>query len=124
MINFMVTKISMRFNALQCASMRFNALLAFLFCFGFNMWSQDCGNDFDLKKLRRDNPQSYQEFMRMEKLTEEYVKRMKGSSNQRLIDPNGLITIPIVIHVLHLGESIGTGTNISDARICLFPNPK
>ena len=26
-------------------------------------------------------------------------------------------TIPIVVHVIHLGEPIGTGTNISDAQI-------
>ncbi|MEM1323065.1 MAG: LamG-like jellyroll fold domain-containing protein [Bacteroidota bacterium] len=26
-------------------------------------------------------------------------------------------TIPVVVHILHLGESVGTGTNISDAQI-------
>jgi hypothetical protein len=29
----------------------------------------------------------------------------------------GIYTIPVVVHVLHLGEAIGTGTNISDAQI-------
>jgi len=28
-----------------------------------------------------------------------------------------LLTVPVVVHVLHLGESVGTGTNISDAQI-------
>lgn len=28
-----------------------------------------------------------------------------------------LLTVPVVVHVLHLGEPVGTGTNISDAQI-------
>ena len=28
-----------------------------------------------------------------------------------------IYTIPVVVHVLHLGESIGTGSNISDSQI-------
>ena len=72
--------------------------------------AQDCGTNFDLKKLKRDNPTAYQEFLRIEKLTEDYVKRMKGTSIERLIDQNGIITVPVVIHVLHLGETIGTAS--------------
>lgn len=29
----------------------------------------------------------------------------------------GVITIPVVVHVIHSGESVGSGTNISDAQI-------
>jgi Pregnancy-associated plasma protein-A len=35
----------------------------------------------------------------------------------RLIDENGTITIPVVIHVIHKNEPLGVGTNISDAQI-------
>lgn len=31
--------------------------------------------------------------------------------------PRSVITIPVVVHVIHNGEPIGTGTNISDAQI-------
>jgi len=31
--------------------------------------------------------------------------------------PRAVITIPVVVHVIHNGEAIGTGTNISDAQI-------
>lgn len=31
--------------------------------------------------------------------------------------PRPIITIPVVVHVIHNGEAIGTGTNISDAQI-------
>jgi Pregnancy-associated plasma protein-A len=97
--------------------MRYSLIFTLIIGFKFIAYSQDCGNDFDLKKLKHENPKAYQEFLRIEKLTEDYVMRMKGASNQRLIDPNGTITIPLVIHVLHLGETVGTGTNLSDNRI-------
>ncbi len=67
--------------------------------------------------MKKDNPAAYQEFLRIEKLTEEYRATLRGSANQRLINENGLITIPVVFHILHLGEAIGTGTNLDDARI-------
>jgi Pregnancy-associated plasma protein-A len=41
---------------------------------------------------------------------------MKNSA-ARLIDENGPITIPVVVHIIHRGESVGTGTNISDAQV-------
>ena len=103
----------------QCASMRFNALLAFLFCFSFTIHSQDCGNNFDLQKLKRENPARYQEFLRIEKITEAYRAKLAGSAGQRLIDQNGIITVPVVFHVLFSPADaiIGTGTNISVARL-------
>ena len=107
----------MRFNALHCASMRFIALLTLLLCFNATLSSQDCGTVFDLKKLKRDNPVQYQEFLRIEKLTEAYRIKMAGNPNARLIDENGTITIPVVFHVLHNGGAIGTGNNTSDARL-------
>ena len=42
---------------------------------------------------------------------------MASNPNARLIDENGVITIPIVFHVLHKGEAVGTGTNLSDALL-------
>ena len=97
--------------------MRFNALIALLLCFSFNLSSQDCGTIFDVKKLKQDNPVQYQEFLRIEKLTEVYRLRMASNPNARLIDENGTITIPIVFHVLHNGAAVGTGNNVSDARL-------
>ena len=101
----------MRFNALQCA-----LVALFFFCISPS-FSQDCGSNFNLQKLKKDNPAAYQEFLRIEKITENYRAKMTGSAGQRLIDPNGVITIPVVFHVLNRGEAIGTGTNIPDARI-------
>ena len=38
-----------------------------------------------------------------------------NNPNARVI--NGVFYIPVVVHVIHNGEPIGTGSNISDARI-------
>jgi Pregnancy-associated plasma protein-A/Secretion system C-terminal sorting domain len=79
--------------------------------------AQDCGSNFDIKKLRQTNPEGYREHLRVEKIISDYRQRMTVNPNARLIDENGTITIPIVFHVMHRGEPVGTGTNISDALL-------
>jgi hypothetical protein len=44
-------------------------------------------------------------------------KNLLSSTNGRLINPNSLITIPVVVHILHGGEAIGVGRNISVAQV-------
>ncbi|MBR9915977.1 MAG: T9SS type A sorting domain-containing protein [Algicola sp.] len=41
------------------------------------------------------------------------AKAMMQSNNQRVLQ----FTIPVVVHVIHNGEPIGTGANISDAQV-------
>ena len=38
-------------------------------------------------------------------------------SQSQLRSSSSVYTIPVVVHVLHLGETVGVGTNISDAQI-------
>ena len=67
----------------------------------------------------RSNPAFLEQYNKIEKQVKEY-KRLYTSSNstQRLVDPNGNITIPIVVHIIHgVGQAIGTGTNLSDAQV-------
>ena len=40
-----------------------------------------------------------------------------SNSQQRIIDPNGKIIIPVVVHVLHGGAAVGTFDNISNAQV-------
>ncbi len=42
------------------------------------------------------------------------MKSVLGNQNKIL---NGIVTVPVVVHIIHLGEAEGTGTNISDAQI-------
>jgi hypothetical protein len=94
-------------------------LILFLFFSTLSLYSQDCGFNLDIKKLKHDDPVAYDAFMKQEKITENYRNRMLGNAsvNGRLIDENGIIVIPVVFHILHRGEVIGSGTNVSDARI-------
>jgi hypothetical protein len=84
-----------------------------------NVSGQDCGTVFDLENLRRTNHAAYKEYVRIEKFTNEYRKKQLNNPNPdaRLIDENGIITIPIVFHVLHRGEALGVGTNLSDNQL-------
>ncbi len=41
--------------------------------------------------------------------------KLKAQSGERI--ESATYTIPIVVHVIHNGEAIGTGTNIPDAQV-------
>jgi hypothetical protein len=66
--------------------------------------------------MQTQDPARYQRFMNLENFTANYIAN-QNNPNQRLIDPNGIIIIPVVVHVLHRGEAEGTGRNISFAQI-------
>ncbi|MDF2453931.1 MAG: hypothetical protein K0S26_3435, partial [Bacteroidota bacterium] len=44
----------------------------------------------------------------------EYQAFLQNAATSRTVAPNYTFTVPVVFHVLHLGENIGTGTNIPD----------
>ncbi|MFN8284213.1 MAG: PKD domain-containing protein [Chitinophagales bacterium] len=46
-----------------------------------------------------------------------YLKQLNLSSNTNSRLSGNTLVIPIVVHVLHLGEPVGTGSNISDDQI-------
>ncbi len=77
-----------------------------------------CGNSLDLKELRKKNPAAYKRLMNLEQFTNDYRQKLSNpNSTDRLIDPNALITIPVVVHVVHNGTPVGVGRNIPDAQI-------
>jgi hypothetical protein len=78
-----------------------------------------CGSEHDLEELKRNNPKAYQEYLKIQKHTDAYIKKMKsGNSAFRLIDENGTIIIPVVVHIIHRpGEAVGAGSNLSVAQI-------
>jgi len=58
-------------------------------------------------------PDRYKRIIEIEKQTSDYT-------NQKLLGRTShhqIITIPVVVHVLHNGQSVGTGLNISNAQI-------
>lgn len=62
--------------------------------------SRNCPSVIDLAQMQAQDPARYQRFMDLETFTSNYVAN-QGNPNQRLINPNGIITIPVVVHVLH-----------------------
>jgi hypothetical protein len=78
--------------------------------------SLKCRSDIDLALMQIQDPARYQRFMNLETFTSNQIA-FQNSTNQRLINLNGIIVIPVVVHVLHCGENIGVGRNISDAQI-------
>ncbi|MDN3493769.1 M43 family zinc metalloprotease [Winogradskyella bathintestinalis] len=72
---------------------------------------QRCGFD-DQRASQLQDPS----FAAMSKAAEQRIQTaIENRSYSRMAGT--VLTIPVVIHVLHLGETVGTGTNISDAQI-------
>jgi len=92
------------------------AILIF-FCTTSILFAQrNCPSIIDLVQMQTQDPARYQRFMDLETFTANYITN-QGGPIQRLINQNGVITIPVVVHVLHRGEAIGSGRNISLAQI-------
>ncbi len=98
----------------------------FLFALGFTLFftlgikSQDslvrCSTSADLDWLQANSPDRYQRFADLETFTNNFINNQSQTSG-RLINGNGLIVIPVVVHILHNGEPEGTGFNISMSTI-------
>ncbi len=73
---------------------------------------QPCGYE----KAREYQLQADPAFKNKEAQTEERIKTFIQNQNQNKLQ-TGVIDIPIVVHVIHLGEPVGTGSNISNAQI-------
>lgn len=74
------------------------------FFFSFNIFAQSqCGTD-DL-------------IMRNPFLFEAYNSRVACDAPEINLDTAQVLTIPVVFHILHLGEAVGEETNISDEQI-------
>ncbi len=72
-----------------------------------------CGTDDLHKSLLQSNPEYKKLILQQEKdIKEEIIKR-----RQAKLDDNAVYTIPLVVHVIHKGEAIGSGSNISDNQI-------
>ena len=71
-----------------------------------------CGTDQHHDYKMQTNPE-YKYFYQNQKSMVDSILRNPG--DLRSYPPQ--YTIPVVVHVIHLGESVGTGSNISDAQI-------
>ena len=74
-----------------------------------------CGSKFDIAKIKSTNASRYQQVLN---INTQLAKYKQSLQTQGLVaNPNATIIIPVVVHVLHFGEAIGTGRNISDDQV-------
>ena len=87
--------------------------LSFIFLFFIISKAQNkCGFDVQ-REIQRQDPN----FVELERLAEEKIKSAILNQDFSRRMAGSVLTIPVVIHVLHLGEAVGSGTNISDTQI-------
>ena len=101
------------------------SLLAFTFVYGqeseqtqygdFNEHSEEqCAHTEIHDRLMLQNSEYREEQEAQEIAIENLVEQYKSG----MLPKTGTIhTIPVVVHIIHKGEAIGTGTNISDAQV-------
>jgi len=99
---------------MSCAQrILFTTLLSFVFHFTF---SQDrCSTvkyeeQRKLKNPNKESPQQFEEWMRQKSA----LRRMTTGRTQ---ETQATAVIPVVVHIIHNGEAVGSGTNLSIAQI-------
>ena len=77
-----------------------------------------CASVFNAQTIQTSDPSRYNSDLQLEQFTSNYIASLNtGSVAGRVINANSTIIIPVVVHVLHIGEAIGVGNNISDAQV-------
>src|ERR1043165_1870695 len=73
---------------------------------------EKCGTDKLLHDLFVNDPNAAQKWQQRYNVVANFLSTGAGRSNQNVI-----ITIPVVFHVIHSGQTLGSGLNISDNQI-------
>ncbi|THU40355.1 T9SS type A sorting domain-containing protein [Niastella caeni] len=91
----------------------------FLTCFISRSFAQDCGFDGLHKNLLKNDPQYRQQVIEAEAQIQKAIKEQETRrSNARAESTmSTLYYIPVVVHVVHTGEPVGSINNPSEARI-------
>jgi hypothetical protein len=89
-------------------------ILIFVFLFQLQGMGQsaECATDYIHNNLMQTDSDYQKQIHLLEGQVEASIQNHGHSKSKSTI-----YTIPVVVHVLHLGESIGTGSNISDIQI-------
>lgn len=88
--------------------------VAFLLISFFAQGQQRCGTVEYLQKKRAQNRVLEQDAQFEQWLAQKIQQRQKNKKGNRI---QSTYQIPVVVHVIHNGEDIGVGTNISNAQI-------
>ncbi|AUP80819.1 T9SS type A sorting domain-containing protein [Flavivirga eckloniae] len=69
-----------------------------------------CGTDFFHKERMKDDINYKAKHVQT-------FKSLRKTYGQQKTSVNGVVQIPVVVHIMHVGEAVGTGTNISDEDV-------
>lgn len=92
----------------------FILLSVFLLSFQMNGYGQVCATDYIHQQLMVTDSNYRKQILNIESQVEAIFH---SQENEKIQD--SVFTIPVVVHVVHVGEPVGTGTNISDSIIYL-----
>lgn len=94
---------------------KFSALIAFIFLLVFqsSLLAQTCGTDELHQYMMNTDPEYRAQYERKN----ESIYRIISNQSAGKIQAGVVYTIPVVVHVIHLGEAVGTGSNISVSQI-------
>jgi hypothetical protein len=84
-----------------------------LFSFSDSLAQDRCGTVEYTRKLKAQHSMESEE--QFEQWIQQKINTLRSGRSQRKQSPP--YKIPVVIHIIHNGEAIGSGTNISDAQI-------
>ena len=73
-----------------------------------------CGTDEIHEQMMRDNLDYRNNYILQNQEIKDLILKKQGSKS---VDDQTIFTIPVVVHVINLGEAVGTGSNISDFQI-------
>ena len=93
----------------------FKLLIAFLSVSTFlnAQHSEKCGTDALHRNYYQSHPQEFIKFKKSEAILQDYLQNQMFTFRSS----EEVLKVPIVIHVMHLGEDEGIDNNISDAQI-------
>lgn len=78
--------------------------------------NEPCASHYLDKRLRESDP-AYKAKRDAIDLQSQMVVQQAKANRSGGVNRGTIYTIPVVVHVMHEGEAVGTGTNISDAQI-------
>lgn len=71
-----------------------------------------CGSDALLQQTLQSNPNASQQMQQNWEQIDAFIQQQASRE-----DRNTIVTIPVVFHVIHSGQNIGTGLNLSNAQL-------
>jgi hypothetical protein len=78
---------------------------------------EKCAVDQMHEHLMRTDPAYKQQLLEIQHEVQQIISNMPKREGGAALGENEIYTIPVVVHIIHLGEAVGSGNNVSDAQV-------